>query len=45
MRTVHSKSDSKKNMNGNEADEIIQELFGSLLQKYQKRRRRINEVL
>ena len=31
-------------MNGNETDEIIQELLGSLLQKYQKRRRSINEV-
>ena len=35
-RITHSKSDNKKIMIGNEIDEIIQELFDSLLQKYQK---------
>ena len=43
MPTVHSKSDNIEIMLGNETDENIEELFDSLLQKYQKRLRRINE--
>ena len=35
-RNMHSKSNNKKVMIGNETNEIIQELFDSLLQKYQK---------
>ena len=35
-RTVHSKSDNKEIIEGNETNEIIKVLFGSLLQKYQK---------
>ena len=42
-RTMHSKGDNKEIMIGNETDEIIQELFHSLLQKYEKRLRIINE--
>ena len=36
MRTMHSNSDITKILKGNEADEIIKELFDSLLQKYKK---------
>ena len=36
-RFMRTKSDNIKIMIGNEADEIIEELFDSLLQKYQKR--------
>ena len=35
-RIMHSKSDNVENMMGSEIDEIIEELFGSLLQRYQK---------
>ena len=35
-RTMHSKSDNIEIIIGNETDEIIEELFDSLLQKYQK---------
>ena len=35
-RTFHSKSDNIGIMIGNETDEIIQELFKCLLQKYEK---------
>ena len=37
MRTMHKKSDSIEIMVGNETDEIIEELFDSILQKYQER--------
>ena len=33
---MHTKSDNIKIMDGNEIDEIIQELFYSFLQKYKK---------
>ena len=33
---MHRKSDNVKIMMSNETDEIIEELFDSLLQKYQK---------
>ena len=33
---MHRNSDNIKNMIGNETDEIIKELFDSLLQKYEK---------
>ena len=36
MRTMHSNSDITEILKGNEADEIIKELFDSLLQKYKK---------
>ena len=36
MHTSYSWSDNIEIMIGNEADEIIQELFDSLLQRYQK---------
>ena len=36
MRTMHSKSNNIEIMIGNETDETIEELFESLLQKYQK---------
>ena len=36
MRTMYSKSDSKEIMIGNETDKIIQELYDSLLQRYEK---------
>ena len=35
-RTMHSKSNNIEVLTGNETDEIIEELFDSLLQKYQK---------
>ena len=35
-RTMHRNIDNIKNMIGSEIDEIIEELFESLLQKYQK---------
>ena len=35
-RTMHTKSDNKEIMMGSETDEIIEELFKSLLQKYQE---------
>ena len=34
---MHRKSDNVKIMMSNETDEIIEELFDSLLQKYQKK--------
>ena len=34
--TMHAKSDNIKIMMGSETDEIIEELFKSLLQKYQE---------
>ena len=36
IRTMHSKSDNVEIMIGSETKEIIEELFESLLQKYQK---------
>ena len=36
-RTMYTKSDNVKIMMGNETDEIIEELFESLLKRYQKR--------
>ena len=36
MRTMHSNSDITEILKGNEADQIIKELFDSLLQKYKK---------
>ena len=36
IRTMHTKSNNIKIMTGNEADEITEECFESLLQKYQK---------
>ena len=35
-RTMHTKSDDMEIMMGNEKDEIMEELFESLLKKYQK---------
>ena len=36
MRIIHSNSDIIEILKGNEADEIIKEIFDSLLQKYKK---------
>ena len=36
-RTIHTKSNNIEIMMGSETDEIIDELFKSLLQRYQKR--------
>ena len=36
IRTMHSKSDNIEIMIGNETDEIIEDFFESLLQKYRK---------
>ena len=36
IRTMHSKSDNIEILIGNETDEIVEELFDSLLQRYQK---------
>ena len=36
MRLMHTKSDNIKIMMGSETDEIIEELFESLLQRYQE---------
>ena len=36
IRTMHTKINNTKILMGNEIDEIIQELFESLLQKYQE---------
>ena len=36
IRTMHSKSDNIEILIGNETDEIIEDLFDSLLQRYQK---------
>ena len=36
-RTLHSKSDNTETMIGSETDEIIEELFESLLKNYQER--------
>ena len=36
IRTMHTKSNNIKIMTGNEADEITEECFESLSQKYQK---------
>ena len=36
LRTMHTKSDNIEIMIGNETSEIIEELFNSLLQRYQK---------
>ena len=35
-RVMHTKSDNKEFMNGSDTDEIIKELFKSLLQRYQE---------
>ena len=35
-RTMHNRSDNKEFMNGDDTDEIIEELFKSLLQKYEE---------
>ena len=35
-RTMHNRSDNKEFMNGDETDEIIEELFESFLQKYEE---------
>ena len=35
-RTMHNRSDNKKFMNGDDTDEIIEELFKSSLQKYEE---------
>ena len=35
-RTMHTRSDNIEAMMGSETDEIIEELFKSLLQRYQK---------
>ena len=37
IHTMHTKSDNKENMMGSETDEIIEELFKSLLQRYQEK--------
>ena len=37
IRTMHTKSNNREIMMGNETDEIIEKLFESLLQRYQKR--------
>ena len=45
MRTMHSKSDNIEIMIGNKKDEIIQEIFDSILQTHQKKKKkRINET-
>ena len=36
IRTIHSKSDNIEILMGNKTDESIEELFESLLQRYQK---------
>ena len=36
IRTMHSKSDNIEILIGNETDEIIEDLFDSLLQRYKK---------
>ena len=36
IRTIHSKSDNIEILIGNKTDESIEELFESLLQRYQK---------
>ena len=36
IHTMHSKSDNMEILIGNETDEIIEDLFDSLLQRYQK---------
>ena len=36
-RVMHTKSDNKEFMNGSDTDEIIKELFKSLLQRYQEK--------
>ena len=36
IRTMHSKSDNIETLIGNETDEIIEDLFDSFLQRYQK---------
>ena len=36
MRTMHKKSDNTEIMLGSEANEITEEFFKSLLQRYQK---------
>ena len=41
IREMYSKSYNVEIMIGSETDEIIEELFGSLLQKYQKGRKRV----
>ena len=37
LHTMHRNSDNVKILMSNETDEIIEELFDSLLQKYQKK--------
>ena len=41
--TMYSKSDNIEVIIGSETDEIIENLFDSFLQRYQKKFRRINE--
>ena len=36
-RAMHTKSDNKEFMNGSDTDEIIKDLFKSLLQRYQEK--------
>ena len=40
---MHVRSDNVEIMKGSETDEVIEELFKSLLQKYKKKIRRIDE--
>ena len=40
MRTMHSKSDNIEIMIGNKKDEIIQEIFDSILQTHQKKKKK-----
>ena len=40
---MHTKSDNEEIMNGSETDEIIEELFKSLLQKYKENLPKKNE--
>ena len=40
MRTMHSKSDNIEIMIGNKKDEIIQEIFDSILQTHEKKKKK-----
>ena len=42
-RVMHSKSDNEESMDGSDTDEIIKELFKSLLQRYQENLQEKNE--
>ena len=42
-RIMHAKSDNIEIMNGSEIDEVIEELFKSLQQRYKKKIRRVDE--